>query len=142
MTVDEIMAEAKRETPARKHLAHLVDLAMQAVLSKVDVSGPGEGPRLFREQMADALRERLAQGVMARELDVERERADERTLLLAAHLGPSWLVSAERRGGHVHARIFHGTPGQRAQLGSLVFDEPEWEAFDRAARALGAEVRS
>jgi hypothetical protein len=140
VTVDEIMAEAQRETPARKHLAHLVELATQALDLAVEEGGAWDSPS--HETFAKHARERLAQGVMARELDVERERADERTLLLAAHLGPSWLVSAERRGGHVHARIFHGTPGQRAQLGSLVFNEAEWEAFDRAARALGAEVRS
>lgn len=76
-----VIAEAQRDTPARRHLAHLVNLGVQAfqqTLAEQKERAPfSVWDETFRDALRDHLHERLAQGVMAREIELEREHAEE-----------------------------------------------------------------
>ena len=55
-------------------------------------------------------------------------------------LGERWAVYGDLRGGHVHVKVRHGTPGQRALLGDLCMDLDEWRAFASLLEQAGACV--
>lgn len=38
-------------------------------------------------------------------------------------------LTAEKRGGHYHARLWHGRPGSMAMLGHIIFDEVGFHEF-------------
>lgn len=38
-------------------------------------------------------------------------------------------LTAEKRGGHYHCRLWHGRPGSMAMLGHLIFDEDGFNEF-------------